>query len=142
LSFVFLLQGFQLPVCLFQPPFALLIPFLVVHGIFLAAVRLQKAPGCRQCSSVALIWHPVKHLPLIHVLCLATILIFLIFRLFFPFILTYFMYMSVYSELMSVCHKHAWCLQKPEEGVSTPRTKVMSGFTQEQQALLTTEPSL
>ena len=37
---------------------------------------------------------------------------------------TYFKYVSVLPACISVQHVHAWCLQRPEEGVGSPRSGV------------------
>ena len=66
------------------------------------------------------------------------------------------MFMGILPIRMSVQHVHAWCLWKPEEGFRSPGAGVIgsyepttllfwdsnTGLLQEQQVLLTAEPSL
>jgi hypothetical protein len=65
------------------------------------------------------------------------------------------MYVRILPTCIAVHHKHAWCLQGPEEDISVPGTGVIDGFElpcgcwesnsgplQEQLVLLTIEPSL
>lgn len=71
------------------------------------------------------------------------------------FIFIYFMYMGVLPACMYVLQVHIWCLWRSEHSARFPRTGVTFGCEppyewwessqgplQEQQALLTTEPSL